>query len=89
MRLAERCATLLYSVKCEINEAGPDTAVALAEPVEQLCGALDQVRRGSSGFARLTQSCLSDPDVSRDTAPPAIFEAVCKEGRNCAGARSV
>lgn len=50
LRLAERCATLLYSVRCEINEAGMETAMALAEPVEKLCGALSQVRRGEWYF---------------------------------------
>ncbi|KAH0826098.1 hypothetical protein J3R83DRAFT_5844 [Lanmaoa asiatica] len=50
LRLAERCATLLYSVRCEIDEAGVETALALAEPVERLCGALAQVHRGGLGM---------------------------------------
>ncbi|KAF8547149.1 hypothetical protein OG21DRAFT_959723 [Imleria badia] len=42
LRLAERCATLLYSVQCDINETG--TRDALAEPIVRLCGALAQIR---------------------------------------------
>ncbi|KAF8121091.1 hypothetical protein EV363DRAFT_1187342 [Boletus edulis] len=42
LRLAERCATLLYSVRCDIDETG--VQAALAEPVERLCGALAQIR---------------------------------------------
>ena len=41
LRLAERCATLLYSVLCDIKETGMESA--LDEPVERLCGALAQV----------------------------------------------
>jgi len=41
LRLAERCAALLYSVRCDINEAGVGTTLDM--PVERLCGALAQV----------------------------------------------
>ncbi|KAF9218645.1 hypothetical protein BS17DRAFT_720020, partial [Gyrodon lividus] len=37
LRLTERCATLLYSVRLEIVQAGEDVAQDLAEPVERLC----------------------------------------------------
>jgi serine/threonine protein kinase len=43
LRLAERCATLLYSVRLEIEEAGEDVAKDLAEPLERLCDALNQI----------------------------------------------
>jgi hypothetical protein len=49
LRLAERCATLLYSVRYDINETGVGTA--LNEPVERLCGALAQVCRGRFGLS--------------------------------------
>ncbi|KAF8838960.1 hypothetical protein BDN67DRAFT_932949 [Paxillus ammoniavirescens] len=44
LRLTERCATLLYSVRSEIVEAGEDVAKDLAEPIERLCDALNQIR---------------------------------------------
>ncbi|KAI9457372.1 hypothetical protein HD554DRAFT_2225096 [Boletus coccyginus] len=42
LRLAERCATLLYSVRCDIDEAGVGTTLDI--PVERLCGALAQIQ---------------------------------------------
>jgi abelson tyrosine-protein kinase 1 len=36
LRLTERCATILYSVRAEIEAAGVDVADTLRDPVEQL-----------------------------------------------------
>jgi abelson tyrosine-protein kinase 1 len=36
LRLTERCATILYSVRSEINAAGPDVADVLQEPMAKL-----------------------------------------------------
>ncbi|KIJ58311.1 hypothetical protein HYDPIDRAFT_90991 [Hydnomerulius pinastri MD-312] len=43
LRLTERCATLLLSVRCEIAEAGSGVAEELAAPVGRLCDALNQI----------------------------------------------
>ncbi|KAH7882518.1 hypothetical protein F5I97DRAFT_1982693, partial [Phlebopus sp. FC_14] len=43
LRLTERCATLLLSVRCEIAEAGDSVADELSVPVGKLCDALHLV----------------------------------------------
>ncbi|KAF9233130.1 hypothetical protein BU15DRAFT_80438 [Melanogaster broomeanus] len=43
LRLAERCATLLYAIRSEIADAGEDVAKDLAAPLERLCDALNQI----------------------------------------------
>lgn len=36
LRLTERCATILYSVRSEVNAAGTDVADLLQEPMNKL-----------------------------------------------------
>ncbi|KAH7920215.1 hypothetical protein BV22DRAFT_1098519 [Leucogyrophana mollusca] len=43
LRLTERCATLLYSVRCEIEEAGDEVGEELVGPVGRLTSALHEV----------------------------------------------
>lgn len=63
--------------------------MALDEPVERLCGALAQVRSRTRKFLFPLLNRVVDPDVSRNPAPPPVFEAVCEKGRDCKGARGV
>ncbi|KIK81138.1 hypothetical protein PAXRUDRAFT_156824 [Paxillus rubicundulus Ve08.2h10] len=69
LRLTERCAMLLYSVRSEIVEAGEDVAKDLAEPIERLCDALNQAsscyRTSSLNIRAFLETQLHRPFLKR------------------------
>ncbi|KAF8584749.1 hypothetical protein K439DRAFT_1653139 [Ramaria rubella] len=58
LRLTERCATILYSIRAEIDAAGPDVAETLHDPVNKL---LDAFRR----VEHFVQKQVSRPFLKR------------------------